>query len=525
MKEYVVVANDENSIDQLHLELTSNTSESSTIPTRSVEVANPRLANPRITHYYLTDKEAEALLDDSRVTCINPAPDNSLIKNLSVEPKFLKKNQKSVAFDGNEGNFNRVGNFSNYNINWGLRRTSLKTAEFKSVNSYDYDADGAGVDIIISDDGIELDHPEFLDSTGACRIQQIDWYKATGLTGSMPVKHYDTAGLYKAQHGTHVAAIAAGKTYGYAKNSRLFSMRVLGNDDEIIKLSDLFDLIRIWHSKKPLVTSTGSRRPTIVNMSWGFIGTYPSKIDTIYYRSGYTYYNDPVGRQSQFGQINNRHGFRVPSIDIEAQMCEDAGVIFVRGAGNFGHKIDKIGGIDYENYYTNLETWMDYLPAGYPIYYQRGASPITTNILNVSSGSNISILSGNTLKEQLDGFSDRGPGCSIIAPGNSITSASSKNSGFGFNEYVWGNLSQKQFNCVSLSGTSQASPQVTGVIALYLSRNPSATPEDVKNWIKKIAIKDQLLSNDKTDDWTNTRSLLGGENLYLYNPFRNGYRD
>ena len=530
MKEYVVVANDEPSIDQLHLELTNDTTGNSSvngsiIPNRPVEAANLRLANPRITHYFLTDSEAISLSEDPRVTCVNIAPTKDMIKSCTIDPTFLKKTQQSISFDGHEGNFNRIGNLSNFNINWGLRRTSLKTAEFKPTNNYNYDVDGRGVDIIISDDGIELDHPEFLDSTGACRIQQIDWYKATGLPGQMPAKHYSTAGLYQAQHGTHVASIAAGKTFGYAKNSRIFSMRVLGNDDQTIDLADLFDLIRIWHSKKPLDTSTGSRRPTVLNMSWGFIGTYPEKISGIYYRSGQINYDDPVGRQDQYGQVSANHGYRVPSIDIEAQMCEDAGVVIVRAAGNNGHKIDKLGNIDYENYYTNLETWMDYLPPGYPIYYQRGASPMTNNIINVSSGSNVTILSANELKEQLDAFSDRGPGCDIVAPGNSITSASSKNSGFGFKEYVWGTADQKVFNNTSLSGTSQAAPQVAGVVALHLSRHPEATPADVKKWIRDISMKDQLISNDKTDDWNNPKSLLGGPNNYLYNPFHNGFRD
>jgi len=66
---------------------------------------------------------------------------------------------------------------------------------------------------------------------------------------------------------------------------------------------------------------------------------------------------------------------------------------------------------------------------------------------------------------------------------------------------------------------------VAGVIALYLSRHPEATPADIKKWIQNTGIKDQLISNDKTDDWSNPKSLLGGPNNYLYNPFHNGYRD
>ena len=530
MKEYVVVANDEPSIDQLHLELTSDTSgnalvNSSTIPDRSVEVANPRLANPRITHYFLTDEEADSLSKDIRVTCVNPLPTKDLIRSYTIDPKFLKKIEKPVSYNNNPGNFDRIFEDPKYNINWGLRRTSVTNAELKAGNTYNYDVDGSGVDIIISDDGIEMDHPEFTNEEGVSRIHPIDWYKWTGLPGAMPPNHYKTAGLYQAQHGTHVAAIAAGKTFGYAKNSRIYSLRTLGNDDQTIPISDLFDLIRIWHSKKPLDKATGSRRPTVVNLSWGFIGQYPTDINRIFYRNDLRTYTDPIQRQSNLGQVNKNHGFRVPSVDIEAQMCEDAGVIFVRAAGNSSHKVDIQDGLDFNNYYTSLSLWMDYIPAGQPIYYHRGASPMTKNTINVSSGANTTILSGNNLKEKIDSFSERGPGCDLIAPGNSITSASSKNSGFGFNNYVWGKVDQKTFNVISLSGTSQAAPQVAGVVALYLSRYPAATPSDVKNWLNRVSIKNQLLTDDLTDAWESPRSLLGGKNLYLYNPFRNGYRD
>ena len=40
------------------------------------------------------------------------------------------------------------------------------------------------------DSGIQADHPEFQDANGNTRVQQIDWYAASGLTGTMPPGHY-----------------------------------------------------------------------------------------------------------------------------------------------------------------------------------------------------------------------------------------------------------------------------------------------------------------------------------------------
>jgi len=535
MKEYIVVANDEPSIDQLHLELTNDTTNNNsinglTIPNRPVEVANPRLANPRITHYFLTDEEAKALSNDTRVTAINPKPNKNLLTPHTVEPKFLKKTQSPVSFNGHKGLFNRVGGIAEYSINWGLRRTSLKMAENKPEGVYNYDVDGSGVDIIILDDGLQSDHPEFYNESGRSRVHEIDWYKWTGLPGSMPPRHYRLTGFFQGYHGTHVAAIAAGKTFGYAKNSRIYYMRLFNaSDDQIIDISDAFDLIRVWHTKKPLDKETGSRRPTVVNMSFGYSGLYNNntsspQIKSLKYRNEEIQnFDTPVNRQEKYGQVSDRHGYRVPSIDIEVEMCEDVGVVFVHSAGNFSHKIDKVGGKDYDNYYKVSGTWMDDIPEGEPIYYHRGCSPVGKNTIVVSAGSDVPIQSSGSLKERIEAYSERGPGCDVVAPGNNIMSASTNR--FGTKPYVWMTTKETSFKVAALGGTSQAGPQVAGVVALYLSRHPAATPAEVKKWIQTTSVKDQILTKEIDDEWANLRSLLGGPNLYLYNPFHNGYRD
>jgi hypothetical protein len=69
-----------------------------------------------------------------------------------------------------------------------------------------------------------------------------------------------------------------------------------------------------------------------------------------------------------------------------------------------------------------------------------------------------------------------------------------------------------------------AAPQVTGVVALYLSRNPKSTPANCKKWIRDSGIKNQVSTSAKDDDWYNSTALLGGPNNYLYNPYRGGYK-
>lgn len=542
MKEYIVVAKDESVIDRLHTELTKTTVPGpmvdAAVPNRAVEVANPRLANPRITHYFLTDAEAEILKGASGVVAVHTPP-GAGTKIPFVLPQTTATTQLLTAFNNTKGNFNRNSAADQYNVNWGLRRTSVKAAEFKIGTTYSYDVDGAGVDIVIMDDGIQGDHPEFLDVTGATRVQQLDWYAATGVPGVMPRRHYDVSGVAEGEHGTHVAAIAAGKTFGYAKNARIYSIRIFGAADQTIPDADQFDLIRIWHSKKPIDGKTGARRPTIVNMSWGYAWYYDNQagrpiINAISYRKVLHSYTTPVNPQIQYGQISSTanpygglHGFRVPSVDAEAQDCESAGVVMVHSAGNSGHKIDTNAGVDFNNYYTTTQNWAGMIPIGQPIYYQQGSSPRTINNITVSSGDDITVLVSNQLKDRLAVYSERGPFCDVVAPGSNITSATSKKSSFNPMQYVWKSASSADTSnkVCKISGTSMAAPQVTGTLALYLSRNPTAKPSAAKAWIANIGIKNQVLTSIATDDFANTRALLGGSNNYLYNPYHSGFKD
>jgi subtilisin family serine protease len=70
-----------------------------------------------------------------------------------------------------------------------------------------------------------------------------------------------------------------------------------------------------------------------------------------------------------------------------------------------------------------------------------------------------------------------------------------------------------------------AAPQVAGVVALYLSRNPKATPAQARAWVAKTGIKGQVLSSVTNNDWTNQNALLGGPNNFLFNPYRNNFKD
>ena len=104
-------------------------------------------------------------------------------------------------------------------------------------------------------------------------------------TGTHYTNNY-TGNNRAGQHGSHCCGIAAGKTYGWAKNARLYSVRLFGGSGNAMSMNDIYDVIREWHLKKPIDPNTGFRRPTIVNQSWGYSSTYSSngQITHVFYK-------------------------------------------------------------------------------------------------------------------------------------------------------------------------------------------------------------------------------------------------
>ena len=76
--------------------------------------------------------------------------------------------------------------------------------------------DGKGVDIYILDSGINFTHDEFENRAKYSGYDPMDSYTGERREGT------DCHG-----HGTHVASLAAGRTYGVAKGVRVYSVRVL----------------------------------------------------------------------------------------------------------------------------------------------------------------------------------------------------------------------------------------------------------------------------------------------------------
>ena len=496
MKQYNVILKKDVDYDSFWNDMESDTDGGKLyIPNRAVEFTNERLGSLRQCWYLLTDEEAELLRQDDRV--------------LGVEiPPEYRDDIKMFFRTTQTGDFTKTSSDSGAYLNWGLIRSSNATNVYgtgtTTALNYEYTLDGTGVDVVIQDSGLQVDHPEFQDALGNNRVQQIDWGAYSGGAFVQSANHYrDYDG-----HGTHCAGIACGKTYGWAKNAYVYSQKLnglegSGDGGNGISISYAFDAIKTWH------TSKAGTRPTVVSMSWGYGTTYGT-IQSVTYR-GVTYSdsntkNDANYRLTNYG-VNTAPGYlnvRIASVDTDIEEMIDAGIVVCIAAGNRANKIDVFGGLDYNNYMTT--TYGNQ-------YYHRGSSPYSDRALMVGS---IDSTVYDATYDQKATYSETGPGVSIWAPGTNIMSCTSNTNRWGAgSQNYYANASFKQTN---ISGTSMATPQVTGVSALTLQLHPTYTPEQVRSSIIENASADIYTTGD-TVDYSNSRSLLGSGIKMLYSSF------
>jgi len=500
MREYNVALKEGIDYDEFWNDIESDTDGGKLyIPNRAVEFTNERPASLRQCWYLLTDEEAETLRQDDRVYCVEIPPEYR--PDLIIAPRAVQK-----------GVFTKTTSDSGNYQNWGLIRVNSSTNNYgtgtTTSENYNYTLTGAGVDVVIQDSGIQVDHPEFEDENGNSRVQQIDWGSYSGGAFTQNVNHYrDYDG-----HGTHVAGIACGKTFGWAKNAKIYSQKVSGlegsgDSGTGISATYAFDAIKAWHNAK-----AGSR-PTVVNMSWGYLDTYNSVTNVTYRGTTYTdsTMSTASNRQTNYG-IRNISGasyganymcnYRYSSVDVDIDEMIAAGIIVCIAAGNRSFKIELPSGTDYNN---NMVT------DNGTIYYQRGSSPYSTNAIMCGALDSTVYDASNDQKAT---YSETGPGVDIWAPGTDIMSSTSNTNAFSGQSYYL-NSSFKQCN---ISGTSMGTPQAAGVAALYLEVNPKMTPAQLKSALVGNA-GSVLYSTGLSNDWTNTRSLQGSAQKILYNKY------
>lgn len=510
-REYIVTLNKGVDYSQFNQEMIASTG-GGDIPNRTVDVADAREKSTRNTHYALTEEEAKLLRNDSRVTDVQLRPDLRDDIEIGLTATQVRDFSKSTAESGNR-------------TDWGKIRHSIIENVYgtgSSLTNYTrpYSMDGTGVDIVIQDSGLQVDHPEFTDTSGNSRVQLIDWFSASGITGSQSASHYgDTDG-----HGTHCGGTATGLNFGWAPNARVYSVKVGGleggGDTGGISINSVFDVIKGWHQNKPVDPHTGYKRPTIVNASWGYSSSTGTGISSIVYR-GTTYASgndasfsstpnahmrDTYGFYPYYRSLTYRFPLRLASVDADVQDCVDAGVHVCIAAGNNYFKIANSTDPDYNN--------VVFYGSGSSNYYHRGSSPFDEGALIVG---NMDSTPLNATTERKVSSSSTGPGVNIFAAGTDILSCFSTTNAYNDAAY-WNNSSFRQG---TIGGTSMASPQVCGVGALYLQADPSLTPLQLQDKLQKDALA-VLKDESNNANYGDTTDICGGFNRMLFNRYNNG---
>ena len=500
-KEYAVIVHRGVDLEAFDAEMSASQGHGP-IPNRSVDIANPRLGSRRMTHWMITDEEAEELRNDPRVMAVEIPPDQRTDIQIG-----LRSTQS--------GNFTR-GFSSAADVNWGLRRVNETTNVYSNstttAGDYLYALDGTGVDVVIQDSGIQPDHPDFNDYNGVSRVQQIDWYTASGLPGTQSVNHYrDRDG-----HGTHCAGIAAGLTYGWAKGARIYSQKLQGletlsgSDGTGISIADSFDAIRLWH------TSKNGSRPTVVNMSWGYLSSSSANPTNGEYRGTpwtFTTQTDTqlwanFGIVTKYGNGSRQFPAQVAFVDAEIDDMIAAGIHVCIAAGNDYYKADLPTGVDYNNFAVF---------GGNTVYYHRPSSPYSEQAFIVGNIDSTTILDNGTYRDKTAESSKKGPAVNIWAPGTNIMSTTSNEADAVYTLYDY--PGDANYKIMNIGGTSMASPQVAGVLALHLQSQPNLTPAELQNKI----INDSnavIFTTNLNNDYTNfANSIMGSSNRHLYSRY------
>jgi serine protease AprX len=277
--------------------------------------------------------------------------------------------------------------------------------------------DGSGVGIAVIDSGVANWH----DDLGSQRVTRF-----VDFVNFQPAA-YDDYG-----HGTHVAGIIAGNGYdsgglrrGVAPGATLLVEKVLdaagqGYISNVIAAIDY------------AIANKDALRLRVINLSVA-AGVYES--------------------------------FNTDPLTLAARRAVEAGLIVVSAAGNLGKG-----------------------PDGQPQYGAIGAPGNAPWVITVGASSHNGTVDRSD--DTVAAFSSRGPTAldfqakpDIVAPGVGIESTTEAGSTL-FNTKplmrLWGTVQTANEPYLSLSGTSMASPVVSGTIALMLQANPRLTPNLVK---------------------------------------------
>jgi serine protease AprX len=300
-----------------------------------------------------------------------------------------------------------------------MERTGATIGATAARQQFGYD--GTGIVVAVIDSGVTSWHDDLTGPAGSQRVDQfVDFV-------NQRTTPYDDYG-----HGTHVAGIIAGNGFdsggarsGIAPAAHLVALKVLDGSGRG-RISDVIAALAYAVGQKDLL---GIR---VINISIG-AGVYES--------------------------------YNLDFLTLAAKRAVDAGIVVVAAAGNNGRRRDgsaQYGGIT--------------APGNAPWVLTVGASSHNGTV--------------DRADDTMAAFSSRGPTAvdyaakpDLVAPGVGTESLSDPSSSMYVtrsSSLLNGTVPVGYLPYLSLTGTSQATPVVSGTVALMLQANPALTPNAVK---------------------------------------------
>ena len=587
------------------------------IPDRKVTCSDTNEHSPTRGTYLLTHEEADEIAKHPQVKWIELSPTHYRHAYPDPEPatKRFRKNVKIYRdLDSNAPPTTATSTEEN-RTNWAVKRVGIATNgdSWPSVTGnpavintdISYSLTGKNVDLVIQDSGVLQYHPEFIDDDGKSRVRDIildgpyyidpNYFTSNGYTYTKPDGRIGitttsahawwensssrsgsfssvgtisipdaytvanslgiggTSHTMTSSHGTACAGLSAGKNFGLAFESNIWTISIFAPAN--ISTEASYDALKIFHQNKP--ETAGRKNPTVVNGSWGYFAGFNSGTTVSYSFKGSTgtftgYASNSTGVQAMAygltgGSSYNRQfstSSRSNSIETAGNEMSDAGVIFVTSAGNSNQRLG-LGSNDphLNDYLTTLNS--SDTRTGVPGYNVSGTVPSGhrnyIHPANVGYDSTIdyhpAVCVGamdefieSNYQERQASYSNNGPGVDVFAPADETLSAgmraangSQLGSDTNYDRY------NSDFVDMYFNGTSAASPVVAGVVALFLESKPNATSSEVKDFIKTQGSQmlpssewlNPYLTDNDAEYWRQAFNNRGAANRIIYDPTAN----
>lgn len=334
--------------------------------------------------------------------------------------------------------------------NWGIDRIDQISGR---NNQHSFINNGNTTHVYVMDTGIRWSHREFLDASGATRVSGgVDARQNPVVPGNST----NTNDCYG--HGTHVAGIVAGRTFGVAKNAAIHPVRTVGCPTDPLTNQQFIDnTIRGLNWVVSEVTarrSGGAAWPSVVNWSGG----------------NHTIFTGNNGLQTAVQNVINNNVVLVQAAGNQSGDYTGPTSLFDACQWSFGGTHPQVivaGGFDYNEGRWTRRPQQD---------------PDDAQYCGTDCGSN-------------------GGSCvDIWSPSTHVIAS---------------NMSGNNLTC-HLSGTSMAAPHVAGVVAIYLQSNPFATPTQVEQALRSRGTWGFLQTNPNHPNYIGRES----DNVLLYSDTR-----